>query len=67
MRQRYGIENDMAAEVPDIGVVTLLSETCSYGSTLLVDNGSLVGNGLCGPDISDECLDWVIISYRRMV
>lgn len=41
---------------PDIGVVALLAEACSDRGTLLLDDGTLVGNGLGGTHVADELL-----------
>lgn len=41
---------------PDIGVVALLAEACSDRGTLLLNDGTLVGNGLGGTHVADELL-----------
>jgi hypothetical protein len=41
----------------DIGVVALLAEAGTDGGALLLDDGALVGDGLCSADIADELLD----------
>jgi len=38
-------------------VAAFFSEGGSNGSTFLLDNGPLVGDGLCGANIADELLD----------
>ena len=39
-------------------IVALLSEAGANGSALLLDDGSLIGDGLCGAHVADELLDW---------
>lgn len=39
--------------------MALLAKAGSNGSTLLLDDGSLVCNGLGGAHIADELLDWM--------
>jgi hypothetical protein len=41
----------------DIGVVALLAEAGADGGALLLDDGTLIGDGLCSADIADELLD----------
>jgi hypothetical protein len=41
----------------DIGVVALLAKAGTDGGALLLDDGALVGDGLCSADIADELLD----------
>jgi hypothetical protein len=42
---------------PDSVVATFFSEAGADSSALLLDDGSLVGDGLCGANIADELLD----------
>ncbi len=37
--------------------MALFPEACANGSALLLNNGSLVGDGLCGANVADELLD----------
>lgn len=42
---------------PDLVIVAFLAEAGSYGCTLLLDDGALVGDCLCGADVANELLD----------
>lgn len=43
---------------PHVGVVALFPEAGADGRTLLLHDGALVGNRLCGSHIPNELLDW---------
>lgn len=45
-------------------VAALFSKAGSDGSALLLHNGALIGNGLCGANIANELLDWRIGAVR---
>lgn len=44
---------------PNVVVVAILSEAGTNRSALLLDDGSLVGNGLGGPHVADELFDCI--------
>lgn len=50
--------SQIAANTPHVGVVALLPEAGANGGALLLDNGALVGDGLCGAHVANELLDW---------
>lgn len=58
LAQREEVE-ELGDIVPaDRVVVALFAEAGTDGGALLLDDGPLVGDGLCGAHVADELLDW---------
>ena len=59
LAQREEVEELGDIVPPDGMVVALFAEAGTDGGALLLDDGPLVGDGLCGAHVADELLDWV--------
>lgn len=51
--------------VPHVVVVTVFAKAGSNRSAFLLDDGTFVGDSLCGAHITDELFYWIVLQLVR--